>query len=117
MRIIFDDRTIYVIPRRLLEGLEDAAADQLRRIEILADGPALAWPLLEVTHSVPQLLRGVYGSEKWMASVGLMPRAVRGQPLFGSKGKKAEGRKHFLDDSFVMSGAKHERGRQRSKLS
>jgi len=102
VRIIFDDRTIYVIPRRLLEGLENAAARELANIEILDDGPAVFWPSLDVQHKVPSLLNGIYGGSRWMASLKSMPRAIPGQPMFGSRRKKAEARKQFFDDRYVV---------------
>lgn len=102
VRIVFDDRTIYVIPRRLLEGLENAAARELAHIEILDDGPAISWPLLNVKHNVSSLLNGTYGGRRWMASLGSMPRAIPGQPMFGSRRKKAEMRRQFLDDRYVV---------------
>jgi hypothetical protein len=103
VRIIFDDRTIYVIPRRLLEGLENAAARELARIEILDNGPAISWPSLDVKHRVSSLLNGTYGGRRWMASLQNMPRAIPGQPMFGSRRKKAaEARKRFFDDRYVV---------------
>ena len=102
VRIIFDDKSIYVIPRRLLEGLENGAARELGRIEILDHGPTISWPLLDVKHNVPKLLKGVYGSRGWMDSLQRMPRAVPGRPLFGSRRKKAEVRKRFFFDAPVV---------------
>jgi len=54
------------IPRRLLQGLSDAAPDSLKDIELLGRGTGLYWPELDVAHSVSGLLAGVYGSAKWM---------------------------------------------------
>jgi len=102
VRIVFDDRTIYVVPRRLLEGLENAAARELAQIEILDDGTAIFWPLLNVKHKVPDLLNGTYGSRRWMTSLKSMPRAIRGQPMFGSRRKKAEMSRQFFDDKYVV---------------
>jgi len=102
VRIIFDDRTIYVIPRRLLEGLENAAARELSRIETLDDGSAISWPSLNVKHNLSKLLRGVYGSSDWMACLERMPRAVPGQPMFGSRTKKAEAGTRLFDDRHVL---------------
>jgi hypothetical protein len=102
VRIIFDDRTIYVVPRRLLEGLENAAARELACIEILDNGPAISWPMLGVMHKVPNLLNGMYGGSRWMASLKRMPRAVPGQPMFGSRRKKAEARRRFFEDRYVV---------------
>jgi len=105
VRIIFDDRTIYVVPRRLLEGLESAAADGLRRIEIVEAGPKLHWPILNVTHSVPELLKGIYGSKRWMASLDRVPRtAVPGGPMFVSGRRSAAARmKRFLGGPVIMT--------------
>jgi hypothetical protein len=102
VRIIFDDRTIYVIPRRLLEGLEDAAARELANIEILDNGPTISWPLLGVRHKVPNLLNGIYGGSRWMASLKSVPRAIPGEPMFGSRRKKAEARRRFFEDRYVV---------------
>lgn len=102
VRIIFDDRTIYVVPRRLLEGLENAAARELACIEILDDGPAISWPSLGVKHNVLSLLNGTYGSRRWMASLNSLPRAIPGQPMFGSRRKKAEASRQFFDDRFLV---------------
>ncbi len=102
VRIIFDDRTIYVIPRRLLEGLENAAARELACIEILDDGPAICWPLLDVKHKVPNLLNGTYGGKRWMASLESMPRAIPGQPMYGSRRRKAEMSRRYFDDRYVV---------------
>lgn len=105
VRIIFDDRTIYVVPRRLLEGLEDASADQLKRIEIAATGPALHWPLLGVTQSVPKLLDGVYGSKQWMASLKCAPKQANPrQAMFVSERRKAGTRlMRSLNEPVIMT--------------
>jgi hypothetical protein len=103
VRIVFDDRTIYVIPRQLLEGLEKAAARELATTEILEEGPAISWPLLGVTHKVPGLLNGTYGGSRWMASLKSIPRAIPGQPMFGSRRKKAEMSRQYYDDRYVVT--------------
>jgi hypothetical protein len=54
------------IPRKLLQGLSDAAPNALNKIELLGRGTGLYWPVLDVAHSVSGLLSGVYGSAKWM---------------------------------------------------
>jgi hypothetical protein len=107
VRIVFDDRSIYVVPRRLLQGLENAAADQLRRIEVLDDGPRLFWPLLRVTHTVPRLLAGEYGSKRWMASLKDAHHApAPREALFVSERRKAEKRiRRFADARRVVTGS------------
>jgi len=103
VRIIFDDRTIYVVPRRLIEGLENVAAQALCRIEVLEDGPTLHWPLLGVKHRVPNLLEGVYGSARWMSSLDRTPKVNSPRDLMRAAEKAAAARRRgFLGDDFVV---------------
>jgi hypothetical protein len=61
-----ENGVIHTFPRRLLQGLTDANAGDMRRIELLGRGTGLYWPTLDVAHSVAGLVAGVYGSAKWM---------------------------------------------------
>ena len=54
-----------VIPRKELQGLENASAAQFAEIEVFA-GLSLAWPQLDVDHYLPHLLECRYGDERWM---------------------------------------------------
>lgn len=67
----------YVIPREDLQGLQSAAKEQIANIEILGSGTGLHWPDLDVDFYVPGLLRGVYGTKKWMAEIGRSGGSVR----------------------------------------
>jgi hypothetical protein len=58
-----------VIPREDLQGLENATEAQISQIEIFA-GLDIAWPQLDLDHYLPALLQGIYGSDKWMSSLG-----------------------------------------------
>lgn len=58
------------IPRGYLQGLADAGASALSRIEILGQGTGLHWPRLDVQHYVPGLLNHVFGASRWMAQLG-----------------------------------------------
>jgi hypothetical protein len=60
----------HVIPREELQGLQSAPKDQIARVEIVGGGTGLHWPSLDVDLYVPSLLRGVYGTKKWMAEIG-----------------------------------------------
>lgn len=113
VRIIFDDRTIYVVPRGLIEGLALASAQELRRIEIA--GSDLHWPLIGVTHSVPKLLSGVYGSRKWMATLERAPRRPRpGEAMFVSPRRIAGARvRRFFDEKIVMANRQATRSAKR----
>jgi len=57
------------VPTRNLEGLTDAPEEDLAEIEISPAGLGLHWPKLDADVYVPALLRGVFGSKKWMAAL------------------------------------------------
>src|SRR5271166_2786059 len=65
-----DDGVRISIPRRLLEGLQDARPAQLAKVEILGRGTGIHWPLLDVDHYVPGLLNYIFGTSHWMAELG-----------------------------------------------
>ncbi len=58
------------IPRKKLQGLQDAKPSQLAKIELLGHGTGLHWPELDVDHYVPGLLNHVFGTARWMAELG-----------------------------------------------
>ncbi len=80
------------IPREDLQGLQSAAKEQIARVEILGGGTGLHWPDLDVDLYVPGLLRGIYGTKKWMAEIGRSGGSVksaakkRAARVNGSKG-------------------------------
>jgi predicted TPR repeat methyltransferase len=69
LRLVLNDGAIYTVPRRLIQGLGDATERELNRIQIIGNGTGLLWPLLDIAHHVPAMLQGVYGTEKWMATL------------------------------------------------
>jgi hypothetical protein len=74
-------------PPALAEGLAGAAPDDLAEIEITPGGLGLHWPKLDADLYVPALLRGVFGSRRWMAE---QPGAASRE--FGSTTKSASSR-------------------------
>jgi hypothetical protein len=59
-----------VLQREKLQGLQQAAKAQLRNVEIEMLGTALSWPDLDVDLHVPALMKGVFGTKKWMSELG-----------------------------------------------
>ena len=59
-----------VLQRELLEGLQHASRRQLANVEVLGNGAGLHWPELNVDQYVPGLLRHIYGTKRWMATIG-----------------------------------------------
>jgi hypothetical protein len=82
-----------LIPRRLMQGLQNADAADVARVELVDLGSSLHWPTLDVDHYVPGLCEGVLGTRKWMASIAgakggaaRTPAKVQAARLNGQKG-------------------------------
>ena len=70
LAITFATGVELAIPRRLLQGLENADPREIAKVQILGPGTALHWEPLDVDHNVPGLIRGVFGSRNWMSAIG-----------------------------------------------
>jgi len=70
LTLYLDDGVRVSIPRRNLQGLQDAKPAQVSKVEILGRGTGLHWPLLDVDHYVPGLLNHVFGTSRWLAELG-----------------------------------------------
>ena len=57
-----------VIPREELQGLQNATEAQIAHIEIFG-GLDIAWPDLDLDHYLPSLIKGQFGSDRWMQSL------------------------------------------------
>jgi hypothetical protein len=66
-----------VMPRKLLQGLENATPAQLKVVEIVGAQSGLHWPHLNVDHYVPGLIEGVFGNKRWMSEIGKRGGATR----------------------------------------
>jgi hypothetical protein len=55
-------------PPKLAEGLQDAAPADLADIEVSPSGFGIHFPKLDAQLYLPALLKGVFGSKKWMAA-------------------------------------------------
>lgn len=80
-----------VIPRRLLQGLESAAPEQVGQVEIWGPGSSLHWEALDVDHYVPSLIEGIFGNRRWMSELGKRGGAVRSAAK--AKAARRNGRK------------------------
>ena len=72
-----DDGSHHVISKSKIEGLADAPDEVVSRFEINPDGLGLRWPDLDLDLYLPALLQGIYGTQKWMASLGRAGGKVR----------------------------------------
>ena len=54
-------------PPSLTEGLAGASPEELADVEISPAGLGLQWPKLDADVYIPALLKGIFGSRRWMA--------------------------------------------------
>ena len=57
---------LFAFPAKNVQGLEDANDDDLSDIELLGGGSALHWPRVNADIRVESVLKGIFGSKKWM---------------------------------------------------
>jgi hypothetical protein len=60
---------ILMLPPTLLQGLEDATAEQLATVELTPLGTGLHWEALDADLSVAGLAAGIFGSKAWMSEL------------------------------------------------
>jgi hypothetical protein len=103
--IRFADGVELRVPRRLVQGLQHATPEQLRRIEIEGPGTGLVWPALGIAHYVPGLVAGLFGTGPWMAEIGrrggtrrtkAKARAARANGAKGGRPRRTRARKGNL---------------------
>jgi hypothetical protein len=60
----------FSFPAELGQGLRGATPKQLAAVEITPNGEGLHWEELDADLLVDQLVRGVFGSKRWMSALG-----------------------------------------------
>jgi hypothetical protein len=78
----------FTIPRKLLQGLENAAPEQAAEVEILGPGDSFHWESIDVDRYVPSLIEGMFGNRRWMSEIGKLGGAAR------TEAKRASSRKN-----------------------
>jgi len=88
----------FTFPVDFVEGLHDADPKQLEEVEVSSAGFSLHWESLDVDFTVAGLMRGIFGTRRWMAELGRMggsatseakARAARRNGLKGGRPRKA----------------------------
>jgi hypothetical protein len=67
----------HLVPVEDVEGLRSATKEEIGEVEILGRGTGLHWPALDLDLYVPNLLKGVYGTQRWMAEMGRRGGSVK----------------------------------------
>lgn len=57
----------YIFPAQLDQELHGASDDDLAEVEVDGVGFNLHWPSLDADIYVPALIKGIFGTQKWMA--------------------------------------------------
>jgi len=87
----------FVFPAAQAEGLANAHTDDLQHIEITAGGLGLYFPRLDADLYVPNLVKGVLGTKRWMSQIGTLggrttssakAKAARNNGKLGGRPKK-----------------------------
>lgn len=76
---------ILMLPRKLLQGLKNATAAQLRKVELTPLGTGLHWEALDAELSVAGLAAGVFGSKAWMSELARYAGSRTKEPINESR--------------------------------
>jgi hypothetical protein len=60
---------ILMLPPKLLQGLKDASAAELAKVELTPLGTGLHWEALDADLGVADLAAGIFGSKTWMSEL------------------------------------------------
>ena len=70
IRVELNNGCAFDFPVEQAQGLAGAKATDLRTIEISASGLGLHWPNLDADLYVPDLVKGILGTKRWMTQIG-----------------------------------------------
>jgi len=91
-RVVVDlkNGATFIFPCVLAEGLRDAAANDIAKVELGPRGASLRWDRLDIDFSIVGLMSGVFGSKLWMAKLGRRGGGAKTKPeVSRSVGKRA----------------------------
>jgi Protein of unknown function (DUF2442) len=71
--------TSFCFPLAYVEGLADAAPSEITNVRVLPGGDAIRWDSLDIDLGVPELLAGIFGTQKWMAKLGHVGGRVKSE--------------------------------------
>ena len=61
---------ILLLPRHLIQGLQDATAEQIAALQVGPRGASLHWESLGLSFSLAGLMAGIFGTQAWMQELG-----------------------------------------------
>lgn len=63
------NEVVFMIPIDLIQGLRGASADEISEVELWQEGMFLHWEKLDIDFRVSSLIKGVFGTPKWMSEL------------------------------------------------
>ena len=66
----FNDGTEFRFPPCVAQGLGSATPEELIEVQITPSGLGLHWESLDADLLIPELMKGIYGTQQWMAEMG-----------------------------------------------
>jgi hypothetical protein len=70
VKVELQNGTVFIFPTKLVEGLANADADELKSIDLTPAGDGLRWDVLDVDLSLVGLMMGIFGGRRWMSELG-----------------------------------------------
>lgn len=64
------NEVILLLPRHLIQGLQDATAEQIAALQVGPRGASLHWESLGLSFSLAGLMAGIFGTQAWMQELG-----------------------------------------------
>lgn len=88
--IDFDNGTTFLVPTERLEGLQGASAAQLNEVELLGE-TGLHWESLDVDFTIEGLMRGLFGTARFMDAQRRGGRSRSDAKIAASRANGAKG--------------------------
>ncbi len=63
------NKVVFMIPIDLIQGLRGASGNEISEAELWQEGMFLHWEKLDVDFRVSSLVKGVFGTPKWMSEL------------------------------------------------
>ena len=60
---------VFIVPCDLIQGLREAAPEQIAKVKLGPRGASLHWAKLDVDFSVEGVVQGRFGTKKWMENL------------------------------------------------
>jgi hypothetical protein len=70
LRIVLTNGASLTVPIQLIPGLQHAAIQDIKQVEVLGRGGGLHWESLDLDLSVPGLVASLFAGPGWMAELG-----------------------------------------------